>query len=174
MDDRQFEGMLKEQLQRMVDAQGKRLEGLEDKVRWRLEASGERASVRRLSLLPRVKLSLAFGGALATFLVGILIGGYWGLPFVDRSYQGVTFIVALPEANKVEVVGDFNGWKPTDLHRDSNGVWSLRLDLAPGRYEYAFIVDGLAWKPDPRADEYVKSYDSTNSVKYVGDKGETS
>lgn len=174
MDDRQFEGMLKEQLQRMVDAQGSRLEGLEDKVRWRLEAGSDRAPSRRLSLLPRVKLTLAFGTALATFLVGILIGGYWGLPFVDHSYQGVTFIVALPEADKVEVVGDFNGWKPANLHRDSNGVWSLRLDLAPGRYEYAFVVNGLAWKPDPRADEYVKSYDSTNSVKYVGDKGEAS
>lgn len=58
-----------------------------------------------------------------------------------------------PAAQRVSVVGDFNGWRPgaTPLERSGGGWWSVQLDLAPGRYLYAFVVDGEILAP-PEAD----------------------
>lgn len=173
MDDRQLEALLKDNMQRAVDAHIGVLDGLEERVCKRL--TPHRAARPASPWLPRVRLSLAFAGtAMAALVLGLFIGGTFGSPFGGSNYQGLTFIVAMPEAHEVAVVGDFNGWKPTGLRQGGNGIWSLAVDLPPGRYEYAFIVDGVAWKPDPRADEYVKSYGFTNSVKYVSAEGESS
>jgi 1,4-alpha-glucan branching enzyme len=30
-------------------------------------------------------------------------------------------------------------------------VWSVTVPLTPGRHEYAFVVDGTDWVPDPAA-----------------------
>jgi len=176
MDDKQLETLLKDSLQHSVGAQAHVLDGLENRVLEKLDHPVTETAARPWALwFPRVKLTFAFAGtALAALLIGVFIGGYFPMPFNTPAYQGVTFIVAMPEANQVAVVGDFNGWQPASLSRDSNGIWSLKVDLSPGRYEYAFVVDGVAWRPDPRADEYVKSYGFTNSVKYVNAEGETS
>lgn len=176
MDDKQLETLLQDNYQQHVNSQARVLEGLEDRVCKVLETKPNKAAPRQpWTFFPRLKLTFAFAGtAMATLLIGMLIGGNLGSTFGQRDYQGVTFVVALPEANEVTVIGDFNGWQPAAMTRGGGGIWSLELDLAPGRYEYAFIIDGVAWKPDPRADEYVKSYGSTNSVKYVNTKGETS
>lgn len=32
---------------------------------------------------------------------------------------------------------------------DRDGTWELRVPLAPGRYEYLFLVDGRFWEADP-------------------------
>lgn len=32
---------------------------------------------------------------------------------------------------------------------DRDGTWELELELAPGRYEYLFLVDGRFWEADP-------------------------
>jgi hypothetical protein len=46
------------------------------------------------------------------------------------------------------------------------------LTLPPGRYEYAFVVDGRWWGQDPLADEYVHSFGEYSSVRYVGKAGD--
>ena len=58
-----------------------------------------------------------------------------------------------PEAKTVFVAGTFNDWKPNTapLHRHSDGKWDLKLHLAPGRYEYKFLVDG-EWSCEPGAE----------------------
>ena len=66
------------------------------------------------------------------------------------------FVLVAPEARSVSVVGDFNGWDAaaTPLVRASGaagGVWTVTVPLAPGRHEYAFVVDGSRWMPDPAA-----------------------
>jgi len=55
-----------------------------------------------------------------------------------------------PDAEKVFVAGTFNGWKPDELllKRDKAGRWSVDLQLAPGRYEFKFIMDGQ-WCCEP-------------------------
>lgn len=58
-----------------------------------------------------------------------------------------------PEAASVAVAGAFNDWSPTahPLRREGEGWWTVTLRVAPGRYEYAYFVDG-AWITPPDAD----------------------
>lgn len=46
-------------------------------------------------------------------------------------------------AKKVVLTGDFNGWNDSELVMDKTSKgWQLPFVLAPGNYEYKFIVDG--------------------------------
>lgn len=85
----------------------------------------------------------------------------------------VLFVMPAPNAKSVAVVGNFNNWSPTPLSDpDGDGIWTARIPLPPGRYEYAFVVDGHWWGQDPLADDYVRSFGQYNSVRYVGRVGE--
>jgi hypothetical protein len=54
-----------------------------------------------------------------------------------------------PNAKKVIVSGDFNGWNKEELSMTrTKGGWSIPYVLAAGNYEYKFIVDG-EWVTDP-------------------------
>jgi len=50
------------------------------------------------------------------------------------------------------VAGTFNNWNPeaTRLVFIGGKKWFKDLTLAPGRYEYRFVVDG-GWVDDPKA-----------------------
>lgn len=67
----------------------------------------------------------------------------------------VRFDLSLPSpASEVSLVGDFNGWDEQAtpmVRRDSDGTWSARVPLPPGRHAYAFVVDGQRWLVDPLA-----------------------
>ncbi len=67
----------------------------------------------------------------------------------------VRLVVLRPDARRVEVAGDFNGWNPaqTPLQQLANGAWTVTLPLEPGRYNYMFVVDGTTWVDDPFAPE---------------------
>jgi len=71
---------------------------------------------------------------------------------------------------KVSVVGDFNAWDGTARRMTrypKDGSFRARLTLAPGRYEYKFVVDG-EWVADAEADEMVANpYGTKNSVLVV-------
>ncbi len=76
-----------------------------------------------------------------------------------------------PEAKSVYVAGSFNGWSPekSPLLNTGNGHWVGNLSVAPGRYEYLFVVDG-AWLPDPNARETVANpFGGKNSVLLVSE-----
>ncbi len=68
----------------------------------------------------------------------------------------VTFGVVELGAKHVWLSGEFNGWLPTatPMTRRQDGHWETTLELAPGRYQYKFIVDGQ-WIPDPQARQNV-------------------
>ena len=53
-------------------------------------------------------------------------------------------------ASAVFLAGSFNNWSPTatPMMGDDRGHWSVSLPLAPGRYEYKFVVDG-EWCCEP-------------------------
>jgi 1,4-alpha-glucan branching enzyme len=67
-----------------------------------------------------------------------------------QSTKKITFKIMAPEANDVFLVGDFNGWNMSShpLKSSPNGTWNTSIELAPGRYEYRFLVDG-EWQNDP-------------------------
>ena len=64
--------------------------------------------------------------------------------------QKVTFSLVAPEAQTVQVVGDFTDWEqePLDLKKFKGGVWKKTVSLDPGEYEYRLLVDGQ-WQDDP-------------------------
>ncbi len=66
-----------------------------------------------------------------------------GLMPVEFSYYA-------PNANHVEIAGDFVGWQTGKhkLTKGADGNWHLKLMLPPGRYQYQFVIDG-AWTADP-------------------------
>jgi hypothetical protein len=78
----------------------------------------------------------------------------------------VTFKFLGPDARRVSLSGTFNSWATdgVSMSRQTDGLWATSLDLAPGRYEYKFVVDGQ-WLPDPSAQENVHNPHGTlNSV----------
>ena len=77
-----------------------------------------------------------------------------------------TFVLLDLGAKQVSLSGEFNGWSPdaTPMKRQDDGHWETTVELAPGRYEYKFLVDG-EWIPDPLANENVWNQHGTlNSV----------
>lgn len=63
------------------------------------------------------------------------------------------FVLELPSAATVSVVGDFNDWTidQAPMQKFAGGTWSITIPVKPGRHEYAFVVDGKRWMADPRA-----------------------
>jgi 1,4-alpha-glucan branching enzyme len=67
----------------------------------------------------------------------------------------------------VSVAGTFNQWDPraTPLVRaGANGMWTATLKLPAGQHQYAFVVDGVRWVPDPAAPAVDDGYGRRNSV----------
>ncbi|HWN93960.1 MAG TPA: glycogen-binding domain-containing protein [Methylomirabilota bacterium] len=83
--------------------------------------------------------------------------------------NGFALRLVAPAAQAVSVAGTFNNWQPnaTPLKPASGGAWIGELKLAPGRYEYLFVVDGK-WLPDPAARECAPNpFGGLNSVVSV-------
>jgi len=90
----------------------------------------------------------------------------------SRAFQ---FVLVAPRATHVSLVGDFNDWDATrtPMNRAGNeALWTAVVALEPGRYHYAFFVDGSHWLADPSApvarDE---DYGAPSSVLTVGGGG---
>ena len=46
-------------------------------------------------------------------------------------------------SGSVRLAGSFNSWQPQDMSFDaSDGVWRLERDVAPGKHQFKFVVDG--------------------------------
>ena len=83
------------------------------------------------------------------------------------------FVLVAPEAKSVSVVGNFNDWDAGAMpmaRATAGGVWSISIPLAPGRHEYAFVVDGTRWVADPTAPRALgDDFGSPSSVVTVGE-----
>ena len=80
-------------------------------------------------------------------------------PPLPDTVRVVQFVFVAPDARRVALVGDFNAWDrdATQLQRGgvNGGVWTVSLALPAGRHEYAFVVDGARWEPDPASTDAV-------------------
>lgn len=66
---------------------------------------------------------------------------------------------------EVHVAGNFNAWNAAELFMEKvDGGWRLPYVLAPGNYEYKFILDGR-WITDPDNPYTLKSGNSFIAVK---------
>ncbi len=72
-----------------------------------------------------------------------------------------------PGAQSVAVAGTFNSWQPEQASATGNGSFAKELTIAPGRYEYMFVVDGQ-WMADPNAKEFTPNpFGGQNSVLVI-------
>ena len=139
---------------------------------------------RRFAMPPLATLAAAAG------LVGIgLIGGlainrdgrstaadqtradapFAGLPD-SVTPVAMKFVLVAPQASRVSVVGDFNGWNgsATPAVRQPDGTWATWVTLTPGRHEYSFVIDGTHFVPDPASPSAPSDeYGNKNSVVVV-------
>lgn len=60
------------------------------------------------------------------------------------ALKPVEFRHRAPKAKSVELVGDFNAWKPglLRLTRGGDGWWGIVVPVPEGRRKYLFLVDG--------------------------------
>lgn len=81
----------------------------------------------------------------------------------------ITFSITLPDAQSVALSGDFNAWNTSShpMKKNARGQWRRVIHLAPGRYEYKFLVDGR-WVTDPRNPQVAKNpFGTVNNILMV-------
>lgn len=125
---------------------------------WRVMARLENRRRRALPWLLAPALALAAG--LAVWLLT-------AKPVVPASMVTVRFVLVAPDAHNVSLAGTFNQWDPraTPLVRSGpGGVWTATLQLPAGQHQYAFVVDGERWVPDPGAPAVDDGFGRRNSV----------
>jgi hypothetical protein len=121
---------------------------------------------RRVALAPLAAAALAAGLVAIGFLAGYrthrdgrlaigqhaVVAGHPQLPD-SLTPRAVKFVLIAPQAQRVAVAGDFNGWDPTatPTTRDAQGRWSVFVPLQPGLHVYSFVVDGDQFVADPTA-----------------------
>jgi 1,4-alpha-glucan branching enzyme len=86
----------------------------------------------------------------STFLYSTLVK-YLGEPKnaaeAFAQSKGTVFSVVQENAKSVAIAGSFNRWGAKPMFK-VNGKWACKVDLAPGTYQYKYIVDGT-WIVDP-------------------------
>ena len=86
-----------------------------------------------------------------------------------KGHKAVEFSCPAPEAKQVFLVGEFNNWdtQSLPLRRDKSGVWNIKINLPPGRYEYKFFADN-AWVENlPGAELSSNPFGTQNFVTWV-------
>jgi hypothetical protein len=78
-------------------------------------------------------------------------------PGPNVTPDGVVFNykAASPAKRKIYLAGNFNSWNPSDdkflmKDDDNDATYSITVKLAPGTYQYKYVIDG-AWTKDPFA-----------------------
>ena len=92
-----------------------------------------------------------------------------------QHVQAVQFVLVAPDAKKVSVVGDFNGWDAShagfQAHHRGGGVWSVTAPVPVGHHRYSFVVDDSLWVSDPNAPQVQDNdYGVANSAIVVEDR----
>jgi len=91
-------------------------------------------------------------------------------PFRESAITGqrVRFVLQSP-AQHVTLIGDFNDWdrNATPL-KEQDGTWSTTVALRPGRYRYAFLVNGTRVEADPTAPMAADEFGASTSAITIG------
>jgi 1,4-alpha-glucan branching enzyme len=78
-------------------------------------------------------------------------------------------VFSLPDAEHLRsasVVGEFNDWDATrhPMRQEGDGVWQATVQLAPGEYEFRYLVNGGEWLNEEQAELRPNPYGSENGV----------
>lgn len=94
------------------------------------------------------------------------------LPAAATAARPIMFELDAPDAQSVQVLGDFNHWsrEATEMQRGADGRWRITTLLPPGRYIYAYLVDGRRFERDPARDAVEdRDFGVTGSELVVGE-----
>lgn len=127
----------------------------------------------------RVRPAVALAAAAAVVFVAVGLRDRGGpahavqpLATAARQSAPVRFMLVAPNATTVSLVGDFNDWETGAMPMEgtvTDGLWTVTVPLSPGRYRYAFLVDGETWVPDPAAPRALEDdFGRPNSVVTIG------
>ncbi|HEX6589414.1 MAG TPA: glycogen-binding domain-containing protein [Longimicrobiales bacterium] len=113
------------------------------------------AAIAALVLMPRPsEVSVALTPQAAT--------GAAPAPAPAQIY--VHFRLDAPDASSVHLAGDFTDWQPAvELHEAQPGVWTAIVPVRAGVHEYAFVIDGERWTPDPLGTSVDDGFGGQNS-----------
>lgn len=111
--------------------------------------------------------------AAAAVLAAVVLARPWTRGAGNGSMDAFQFVLVAPQAASVSLVGDFNDWDPArSPMQTAHGVWATVVPLAPGRYRYAFLVNGSEWRADPGAPAAKDDeFGTPSSVVTVGGNG---
>jgi 1,4-alpha-glucan branching enzyme len=91
-------------------------------------------------------------------------------PARKKGFVSVTFeLPANMWAERVNLVGEFNGWDTTATpmtRNRSDANWKVTIDLEAGQsYRFRYLIDGKEWLNDWHADDHIENpYGSYDSV----------
>ena len=87
-----------------------------------------------------------------------------------KNLKKVTFTHAGKPGHSVEIAGTFNDWTPDKtpmIFNGKTGAYSCTLELAPGIYEYKFIIDG-EWVVDDSNPNFASNdFGTLNSIAQI-------
>ena len=86
---------------------------------------------------------------IATELAKMALADKLTLPTASLTGNAAFKLKGYPNARTVALAGSFNDWNQSQtlFAREGDG-WVCRINLAPGKYAYKFVVDGN-WITDP-------------------------
>ena len=110
--------------------------------------------------------------AAAAVVAPVLVARPWNRNGASTA-DTLQFVLVAPQAASVALVGDFNDWDPARAPmQTAHGVWATVVRLTPGRYRYAFLVNGVEWRADPGAPAAKDDeFGTPSSVVTVGGRG---
>ena len=85
------------------------------------------------------------------------------------ALKSVTFTVHAEAGQDVRLAGSFTDWETKAkkmTFKKTNGVYSVTVKLAPGEYQYKFII-GDKWTTDDQNTEFVPNDKGTFNSKLV-------
>lgn len=134
--------------------------------------------------IPQFSFRIAGAAAITAifiFLAFTFLFNFSGLPGQPSQNEAVaqqvevTFTISGINANQIAVAGDFNNWSTSANQLegpDGDGIWTGKMQLEPGRYEYMLVVDDGKWVTDPNAKVYVDDgFGSKNAVLFINNNG---
>jgi chromosome partitioning protein len=93
------------------------------------------------------------------------------VPSLISNHVKKEFVLHAPHAKSVKIAGSFNNWTPTDdylMDQNEDGKWYKVLSLAPGEYQYKFVIDDEIWVEDEsNYKAEIDQYSGKNSVLVV-------
>lgn len=148
----------------------------------RIEGLEPLASPRRFGMLARIasllwapreisiRPAFALAGAGAVLILGLVSYQGEAPPMTAQVASGGApphmFVQFRLEAaaSRVQLAGSFTNWEPRyELLQYAPGIWTITVPLTQGVHDYAFVVDGREWVPDPYAPQIGDGFGGTNS-----------